>query len=260
MIHRDVWPLLDEFLDGALAADARWAVVAHLEECPVCRRHVAQQARLRRAVRKQLIAPEPDPELRNRLQAIIAAKAAGPTVRTMPRFAALPVRLAALLGPALAAIWLLVRVTTPVGGVLAEMPADLAAAHALFAQDESLFDVAGDSEKVRSWFRDEVGLDIATPNLAGYELAGGRLIVLDGKPAAQLVYESVPDESYVSFLRYQDREPVDGSGAQSGEIQLVTRGTMAVASWNDGNQHAALVAALPEPELRRLAGSVVDAE
>ena len=31
MTHRDAWELLDEFLDGALAADARWAVAAHLD-------------------------------------------------------------------------------------------------------------------------------------------------------------------------------------------------------------------------------------
>lgn len=262
MIHRDVWPLLDQFLDGALAADARWAVAAHLEECPVCRRYVAQQARLRRRLRMQLIAPEPEPELRHRLQAAIASEAAAPAPRTLPRLPAFPVRLAALLGPALAAIWLLVRVTTPVSGVSPEMPANLAAAHALFAQDESLLDVAGGSEAVRAWLRSEVGLAVSIPNLAGYELAGGRLIVLDGKPVAQLVYESAADEDYVSFLRYQDQDRAAASAAddRSPDVQIVTRGTTAVASWMVGGQRAALVAALPEPELRRLAGSVIDAE
>ena len=83
MTHHDAWELLDEFLDGALAADARWAVAAHLEECAVCRTQVATQARLRGLVRERLTAIEPPPGLTTRLASALATEAMSPTRRCL---------------------------------------------------------------------------------------------------------------------------------------------------------------------------------
>src|SRR5215216_2742998 len=106
MTHQDVWPQLDEFLDGALAADARWTVAAHLDECAVCRKYVAAQARLRGLVREHLVAVEPPPDLSFRLSSALAAEAIVPNpIAHRPRSTS-PIRLVAVLGPALAALWL----------------------------------------------------------------------------------------------------------------------------------------------------------
>src|SRR5215218_2476521 len=107
MTHHDVWAQLDEFLDGALAADARWTVAAHLDECAFCRKHVATQARLRGFVRQHLTALEPPPDLSARLSSVLAEAMVPKAVADRPGLP-VPIRLVGLLGPALAALWLLV--------------------------------------------------------------------------------------------------------------------------------------------------------
>src|SRR5829696_10129651 len=101
MTHRDVWAMLDQFLDGALAADARWAVAAHLDECAVCGTQVATQARLRGMVRERLAAVEPPPGLRGRLSSALTAEAVAPSTDALESWSTFPIRLVALLGPAL---------------------------------------------------------------------------------------------------------------------------------------------------------------
>ena len=76
-------------------------MAAHLEECAVCRKHLASQARLRGVVRENLVATEPPPGLDTRLRTALAAEASAPPIaldaRRPPTIA---VRVAALLGPA----------------------------------------------------------------------------------------------------------------------------------------------------------------
>src|SRR5215217_7248618 len=99
MTHRDAWALLDEFLDGALAADARWAVAAHLDECAMCRTQVATQARLRGLVRERLMAVAPPAGLSGRLSSALAAEAVAPRADAPGPRSPFPIRLVALLGP-----------------------------------------------------------------------------------------------------------------------------------------------------------------
>src|SRR5215213_5493994 len=173
MTHHDVWGQLDEFLDGALAADARWAVAAHLDECAVCRKHVATQARLRGLVRERLIALEPPPGLSARLSSLLTTEAlARQTVADRPQ-SPVPIRLVALLGPALAALWLLVALAIPAARSDADLTSELIATHTLFAHDESLLDVAGNAPTVIAWFRDTAGLQVSAPQLDSYTLVGG---------------------------------------------------------------------------------------
>src|SRR5215207_791193 len=179
MTHHDVWAQLDEFLDGALAADARWTVAAHLGDCAVCRNYVATQARLRGVVRERLMAVEPPPELSARLSAALANEVVAPRADALGSRTTFPIRLVALLGPALAALWLVVALAVPAARSSADLTRELVATHTLFAHDESLLDIAGDAATVTTWFRDEVGLQVSAPEIATYTLAGGRLIVLD---------------------------------------------------------------------------------
>jgi len=165
MTHRDVWEMLDQFLDGALAADARWAVAAHLDECAVCRAQVATQARLRGMVRERLTAVAPPPGLRGRLSSALAAEAVAPRVDARGPQSPFPIRLVALLGPALAALWLVVALAVPAARSSADLTRELVATHTLFAHDESLLDIAGDAATVSTWFRDTAGVEVSAAEL-----------------------------------------------------------------------------------------------
>ena len=253
MTHQDVWPQLDEFLDGALAADARWTVAAHLDECAVCRKHVATQARLRGFVREHLTALEPPPDLSARLSSVIAAEAlVSEAVASRPRLP-VPIRLVALLGPALAALWLVVALAVPAARSNADLTRELVAAHTLFAHDESLLDIAGDPATVTTWFRDAAGLQVSAREFDHYTLVGGRLITLKGSPVAQLVYERKPDEVYLSLLQFThngtDPNPL---GLRNG-FALSQEGAMSLVTWSAGEDRVTLIAAVPGDELRRLA-------
>ena len=256
MTHQVVSAQLDEFLDGSLAADARWKVAAHLDECAVCREYIGAQARLRGLVRERLAAVEPPPGLSARLSSALAAEAiAPPPVARRPRFV-VPIRLVAVLGSTLAALWLLVAVAVPAARFGADLTTDLIATHTLFAHDESLFDVAGDAPVVTAWFRDAVGLQVSAPDIDHYTLVGGRLIALDGRPVAQLVYEGEPEGVYLSLLQFKHAGvslgPIDlGNG-----IALGQNGPTTSVIWTAGEDHIALIGTAPAAELRRLAGDL----
>jgi anti-sigma factor RsiW len=255
MTHRDVWGLLDEFLDGALAADARWTVVAHLDECAVCRKRVATQARLRGLVRERLTALEPPPGLTARLSSALAAETMVPEAVAWRSRLPFPIKLVALLGPAVAALWLLASLIAPARSS-PNLQSELVAAHTLFARDESLLDVAGDATIVSAWFRDEVGLQVSAPEIATYTLAGGRLIVLDGQAVAQLVYEGTPDEVYLSLLQFKHDETNLGPMEQSDGFALAQEGPMSLVTWTTREDRVALVAEVPANDLRRLAADL----
>ena len=260
MTHHDAWDLLDQFLDGALAADARWAGAAHLIECAVCRKQVATQARLRGLVRERLTAIETPSGLSARLTSALATEAMSPNDDALRRRSPLSVRWVALVGPALAALWLVIAFAVPAARADADLTRELVATHALFAHDESLLDVAGDTAAVTTWFRETAGVQIAAPQLEGYTLVGGRLIALDGRPVAQLVYEGKPDDTYLSLLRF----PHDGFHAGPIPLQvhvndgvaLHQAGPMSLATWVSGEERVALVGTVPSDELRRVAGDL----
>jgi len=258
MTHHDAWQQLDEFLDGALPADARWAVAAHLDECAVCRTQVATQARLRGLVRERLTAIEPPPGLTTRLTSALATEAISPNADTVRPRSPLPLRWVALAGPALAALLLVIAFAVPAARAEADLTRELVATHTLFAHDESLLDVAGDAAAVTAWFRQAAGLQISAPQLDGYTLVGGRLIALDGQPAAQLVYEGRPEDAYLSLLRF----PHDGLYAgpislhMHDGVALHQAGPMSIATWVSGEERVALIGTGSPDELRRLAGDL----
>lgn len=249
MNHRDAWGQLDAYLDGSLPAVERWGIAAHLDECAECRRYLAEQARFRGAVRQELMAAAPPPGLADRLRAALAEEAAAPPRPRLVWDASAAVRVAAAIGPALAAVWLFMLVSTGAGSPPAALTTELAGTHALFAHDETLLDVTGDAPHVAAWFHEKAGLDVTVPQLDEFAFVGGRLITLNGEPVAQLVYEKQPGDIYLSLLRFRDGEqpPVRLTG-QSGKISTVL--------WPVDGEQAALVGALPAADLDHLADTL----
>jgi anti-sigma factor RsiW len=257
MNHRDARELLDEFLDGALGAEARWRVTEHLAECPDCRARVATQARLRGVVRERLTAVEPAPGLSMRLTSALASEVMTPSPVIQKARSPLPVRWVVLVAPILAALWLLVAVGIPAARSDDDLTRELVVTHTLFAHDESMLDVAGDERVVSAWFRDAAGLQVSARSLTGYTLVGGRLITFEGRPVAQLVYEGSPEGVYVSLLEFQrdNRNLVQralGELGDHGHVSFVQQGAMSLATWFSGDEHVALVGTVPSEELRRL--------
>jgi len=170
----------------------------------------------------------------------------------------MPLRWVALVGPLLAALLLVIAFAVPAARADADLTRELVATHALFAHDESLLDVAGDAAAVTTWFRATAGFQITAPQLDGYTLVGGRLIALDGRPVAQLVYEGRPDDDYLSLLRF----PHDGLYAGpiplhvNDGVALHQAGPVSVATWVSGEERVALIGTAPSEELRRLAGDL----
>jgi anti-sigma factor RsiW len=72
---------------------------------------------------------------------------------------------------------------------------DIVEYHPIYArEDEHLVEVpASRREHIASWLGDRVGLKLRVPPTldAGFEFAGGRMIVVEGKPLAQLFYIGV---------------------------------------------------------------------
>lgn len=256
MNHREVWVLLEPYLDGELEAAGRWAVLAHLADCSACRAYVAGQVRLRGQVQARLASIEPPPGLDARLRSAVAAQR--PSARTQSGVwpASFLPKAATVLGPAIVALWLLARVTAPVVGFEPALDGELAMTHSMFAQDDSLLDIAGDAPAASGWFREQMGLGVTVPDLDGYEFLGARMIILRGEPVAQLVYESHPDEVYLSLLTLSTPNAGAAGTSPWPPESANVQGTPSVVTWETDSGWAALVGEASASELRRLAAGL----
>src|SRR5262245_5353587 len=160
MNHLATWPLLDHFLDGTLERESRWAVAAHLAECATCQAYLAEQARMRTFVHNRLNRMTVPEGLAGRIGATIRETQPRQTLFRWPRL--WPLSLAAA---TLAALLLLVLgwwfLSPPTPGP--NLGAELALAHHLFAQDETLLEVTGTQAEIQGWFQDKVPFLVMTP-------------------------------------------------------------------------------------------------
>lgn len=259
MDHNQAWSKLDAYLDGALPAEARWAVAAHLADCAACREQLGKLASLRKIVHAHLSQVDIPATLDDRLRAALAAEAdtdapsRGLTAVWAPTGI---VRVAAVLALVVVGVWFLTRAFAPVSGPPATLRSEATLAHALFAQDTSKLDVIGGAPAVAAWFRDHAGFNVAIPRFADFDLAGARLIVLDGQAVAQLVYLREADRAYLSLMRFKDRD-VDLSGLESADGYASSQqGKTSLITWADGDDRVMLIGDVSGAEIRALADAL----
>ena len=261
MNHDDARARLDAYLDCELAAADRWAVAAHVADCPECARAVAAGVAQRQRVWAAFAATAAPAGLADRVRASLDRADADQPVGAPPRLVAVPATVAATprrqfdargWAAFVAALVLLVGgvalLGARTGGGESGAGLETVAQHRLFAQDESLLDVTGSQEAIAAWLGNHLAFGVPTPEVPGYELLGARLVTEQGQPAAQLVYERGEDSSYLSLICAPAR-PGDAPPS-------TTAGTTATYSWDAGTLGCTLVADRSPDDLRAIAGEL----
>ncbi len=256
MNHRDAWVNLDAFLDGELPSSERWATATHLNGCATCQAYVNNQAAIRRAVREHLVDVAIPPGLQDRLKAAIAGESVAPVREPVPLWTTpVVLRLVAVLGPVLVGLWLLSRLIAPGPGpaVPGDLQTEMTVTHLLYAQDTSKLDVVGNAATVSNWFRDKGGLVVSVPDLNGFLLRGGRLLLLNGDAVAQIVYQADPGGAYLSLLRFEDYGETLTDAQVTDGIATKRDGLTSIATWTDGEDRTVLIGEVPAAALLQLA-------
>jgi len=170
--------LIGPFVDDELDARSVIDVETHLARCAACAQERSELLALRETARERLPRFDPPEGLEERL--FRAARKSGPRRR-------LPWRQGALVLAAACATVVATSVLRP-----HDEPADeIVDAHVRSLQAEHLTDVASsDQHTVKPWFQGRIDFAVPARDFSGhgFVLTGGRLDVLEGRPAAALVY------------------------------------------------------------------------
>jgi anti-sigma factor RsiW len=171
-----IGPWLDDELDVRSVVD----VETHVARCAACSREKNELLGLRETARERLPRFDPPPALEERVLRAVR-KAGAP--RPLRRFW----REAGLMAAAAAAAVIVTSSLQP----RADAPNEVVEAHLRSLQAGHLADVASsDQHTVKPWFQGKVDFSVPARDFAadGFELVGGRLDRLSGRPVAALVY------------------------------------------------------------------------
>ncbi|TMB35020.1 MAG: anti-sigma factor [Deltaproteobacteria bacterium] len=173
---RLIGPFVDDELDVRSAVD----VEGHLARCAACAQEKSEITALRDTVRERLPRFDPPDGLEDRLFRATRVVA-------LPK-RRIPWRGAALVAAAACATLVAASTLHPARDAAVEEIVD---AHVRSLQAQHLTDVASsDQHTVKPWFQGRIDFAVPARDFAdrGFVLAGGRLDVLSGHPAAALVY------------------------------------------------------------------------
>jgi anti-sigma factor RsiW len=170
-------------------------------------------------------------------------------------------RTAARAGVAAAAAVLIAVLSFEVGWRLGSRPPaardvlveEVASYHRLYAREtEHLVELpAAQPEKLVAWLHDRLGRPVAIPDLTsrGYTFAGGRLLVINNQPVAQLLFTRPGEIALGVCLTPADREDP--------AVRVDHLDRLAVVSWADAHMTWVVVGEVPEPAARDLADQIM---
>ncbi|MEM9230524.1 MAG: anti-sigma factor [Pseudomonadota bacterium] len=129
---------------------------------------------------------------------------------------------------------------------------DIANYHEVYAgQERHLVEVrANESDHIENWLGNTVGTAFSIPDLSEYGLQfeGGRLLVANAKPVAQLMYR-LPDGTVIALcLQRSSKDPVE-----TVEFNQVTMNNFDLVSWTADGSDFVVVGPSGQPDLPAIA-------
>jgi anti-sigma factor RsiW len=127
---------------------------------------------------------------------------------------------------------------------------EVAEYHDVYAREtKHLVEVSADrSEELFAWLSERMGRTVSAPDLtaAGLHFAGGRMLVVGGKPVAELMYTRENGRPVAFCITPDD----DG---KTSAMRIDERGHIRLASWKDGKHTFVFVGEMDRPSLQRVA-------
>jgi anti-sigma factor RsiW len=181
----EVRALLERYVDAELASAESADVHAHVHECAVCRRGLADLELLARLIRRAPYYAAP-----SRLRAQLGRSRFRLHVPSFLAWAAMLTLVASLGGTIMVLVWSLshARQADRVDAVAEEV----LASHVRASMGDHLIDVrSSDEHTMKPWFLGKLDFSPPVSDLAssGFPLQGGRLDYIGGRPVAALVYQ-----------------------------------------------------------------------
>ncbi|HEY4362809.1 MAG TPA: anti-sigma factor [Bryobacteraceae bacterium] len=228
---------LQAFHDGQLDRAASDAVSEHLSQCPECMSILESEEKLSRALRQPELRFTPPSGAEARLRQRLKPQRATPASRWWLAAAA------ALLLVGLGVTWISLSVSAE-----KQLALETVSDHIRSLQANHLTDVVStDNHTVKPWFNGKIDFSPTVQDLAarGYELSGGRLDYLGGRPVAALVYRRRLHVINVFTWPAAERD--------RGPSQVLTQQGYNVVRWSHAGMTYWAVSDLASPELLDLA-------
>ena len=155
----------------------------------------------------------------------------------------------AVLGYGAGAIWPGLLVPGFLVNERAQMLSEIAEYHAVYSRETvHLVEVpATQIDHLKAWLGRRVARNLVVPDLSssGLTFAGGRLVVLDGAPVAELMYTRAAGLPIAFCVVHQTQK--------SASLAVERRGAMHVASWGDSSHTYVVVGEADAETIRGLA-------
>jgi anti-sigma factor RsiW len=236
----DISLLLVSYADGELepelAQEAERLVAADPQARAMVEMYRETSALLRAACGAEFYAPS----------AVLLSAASRPAIRSHGWALAASLA-AAIVGFGGGAIW-----AGSIQSERGELLAEVAGYHAVYSREtRHLVEVPPEQvEHLKAWLGQRLARKLDVPNLdaAGLHFAGGRMVIVNGRPVAQLMYTRNQGLPIGICLTQMTGNPSPISVEQSGTLQL--------ASWEDGTYEYVVVGEMDAAAARNIAERV----
>src|SRR6202140_1710169 len=203
--------LLHGLLDDEIDAELGFPVEAHMGACATCAHELELHRDMHRTMSNADLRFSAPPGLRTRLKAMLPVKAAGVHYRLRTLFKGFA--FGSALSAAAAALLMIAVIRSDQDQVIVS---DVVSAHLRSLQANHLTAVqSSDQHGVEPWFNDRLGIAPPVPDLTtkGFNLIGGRIDYVLGKPVAAIVYRR--NDHLINLFVAQGAEVEHGARVES---------------------------------------------